>query len=206
MFAGLTSTPAWRDLPPGPPHHPSRAGDVGLFGMTVFLISLAVFFLAVLLMHLMMRWHAVSWPPPGVPALPGAMWLSTLLLVGTSVVLHLGLSAVRRGDGRRMRLWLRSGAGLGTAFLLCQMWCWWVFFQHEFAPEAWRYAAFFVVFTAIHALHVVGGLPPLWIVLRNSLARRYSPCRYSGVRHCVMYWHFLDAVWLVIFASLILPG
>lgn len=204
----LISTPAWSGrLPPDDPgHRRFSVGDLGFFGMVVFLISLGVFFLAALLLHLTMRLSAPAWPPPGLPALPPVLWLSTVVLVATSVVLHLALSAVRRDAIVRMRRLLVTAGALGLVFLACQVGCWWSFLSASFPDHLWRYAAFFYVFTAIHALHVIGGFPPLALVLRNSLAGRYSRFRHAGVRHCAMYWHFLDGVWLIMFAAIMIPG
>ncbi|MCZ6542722.1 MAG: cytochrome c oxidase subunit 3, partial [Planctomycetota bacterium] len=62
----------------------------------------------------------------------------------------------------------------------------------------------FYVLTGVHALHVIGGLIPLAAVTIRSFRNRYSSTDHAAVRYCAMYWHFLDGVWIVLFATLML--
>jgi cytochrome c oxidase subunit 3 len=64
------------------------------------------------------------------------------------------------------------------------------------------YAWTFFVLTGLHGAHVVGGLIPLGVVTAKALRGRYGPDRASGAIYCGMYWHFLDAVWIVLYATL----
>ncbi|MGC4030861.1 MAG: cytochrome c oxidase subunit 3 [Tepidisphaeraceae bacterium] len=56
-----------------------------------------------------------------------------------------------------------------------------------------------MVLILIHALHVIGGMVSLGIIAWNGYHDRYDHENYAGVSHCVMYWHFLDGVWIVMF-------
>jgi cytochrome c oxidase subunit 3 len=58
------------------------------------------------------------------------------------------------------------------------------------------------VLTGTHALHVIGGLPPLAVALAKARAGRYSPQEHAGVVLCAMYWHALDAIWVVLYGTL----
>ena len=60
--------------------------------------------------------------------------------------------------------------------------------------------------TALHGVHVVAGLIPMAVTTRRAYAGRYSAERHEGVTMCAMYWHFLDAVWLIIFCNLVFVG
>jgi cytochrome c oxidase subunit III len=62
----------------------------------------------------------------------------------------------------------------------------------------------FYVLTALHALHVIGGMVLLAVVTIRAFAGRYSAAYYPGVKYAAMYWHFLDVVWLVMFVLLFL--
>jgi cytochrome c oxidase subunit 3 len=66
------------------------------------------------------------------------------------------------------------------------------------------YAFTFFILTGLHAAHVVGGVGLLAVVLARSLRGRYGSGRYDGVTYAAMYWHFLDAIWLLLFAVLVL--
>ena len=69
-------------------------------------------------------------------------------------------------------------------------------------PTDSLYAWTFYVLTALHALHVLGGLPPMLIVTVRALRMGYGPSDHRGLVYCAMYWHFLDAVWIVLYAIL----
>lgn len=190
----------------GPAPARGSRGEMGLFGMWLFLISLAALFTPALILYLILRAQAGRWPPEGLPALPHALWLSTGLLLATSATLHFGLQSVRHDGLVGLRRALVATAALAVAFLLCQGYCWTIYMRNTFPASHWRYAGFFYFFTTVHALHIIGGLVPLGLVLRNSLQNRYNRFRFSGVRYCAMYWHFLDAVWVVMFAVMIWPA
>jgi cytochrome c oxidase subunit III len=53
--------------------------------------------------------------------------------------------------------------------------------------------------TGLHALHVVGGLVPLALVTIAAFQDMYGPKKNAAIRYTAMYWHFLDAVWCVLF-------
>ncbi len=64
------------------------------------------------------------------------------------------------------------------------------------------YLAGFYILTALHALHVIGGLFPLAFVIRNAKRGQYSRNFHPGVRYSTIYWHFLDAIWLLLFSAI----
>jgi heme/copper-type cytochrome/quinol oxidase subunit 3 len=170
--------------------------------MKLFLLSLAVLFLASLVAAVVVRGRAAAWPPAGAPALPRLLWLSTLLLVGCSVAVHLAVTAIRGGSQRRLLRWLGVAAGLGLAFLACQTVAWLAFYDPQrFGADLYGFT--FFMLTGLHAAHVLGGLVALGIAI--VLARRgaFTWAHYDGVRNVALYWHFLDGVWLVLFGFLL---
>ena len=64
----------------------------------------------------------------------------------------------------------------------------------------------FIILTVLHAAHIIGGFVPLIWCLANTLRRRYTPQRHDGVVWCAWYWHFLDGVWMTMFALIFLPS
>jgi cytochrome c oxidase subunit 3 len=62
----------------------------------------------------------------------------------------------------------------------------------------------FYVLTGLHGLHVIGGLAPLLYLTSRSLALAATAPLVRGVRHCALYWHFLDVVWLSLLAVIVL--
>ena len=60
--------------------------------------------------------------------------------------------------------------------------------------------------TALHGVHVIFGVIPIAVTAFRSRSSTYNAEAHEGVLMCAMYWHFLDAVWLVIFANLVVFG
>ena len=66
------------------------------------------------------------------------------------------------------------------------------------------YAWWFYVLTGLHAAHVVGGLVPLTVVAVHARHEDRDPASRAGLTYVEMYWHFLGAAWLVLFAGILL--
>ena len=198
---------------------PYRKGDslpgAGVFAMGIFVVSLGIMFFVCLIGYASMRAGNVVWPPPGAPETPGILWWSTGLIVATSITVHLGLRAVRHEEQRSLCALMLATLLLGTAFVVCQGYAW-----AEIAPvhdpALWggkpedvpgairQYAGSFYLLTGLHGLHVVGGLAlQVWVTLR-AFKGGYRYYHHAGVTYSVIYWHFLDIVWLVVFVTLLL--
>mgnify|MGYP001766899609 CR=1 FL=1 len=187
---------------------PDGAGraPAGMLGMRLFIASLAMVFAATLVGYLVVRARAESWPPPGVPLLPGTLWISTAILLASSVTMAWAGRGVRRGDQRALRAGLVLTSLLGVAFLVSQTLNWFALVAANLTMRTNLYGFTFYLLTGLHALHVLGGLGPLAVVTRNAFAGKYSAAAHAGVAHVSLYWHFLDAVWIVMFAVLLLAA
>jgi cytochrome c oxidase subunit III len=199
-----------RRLPPsegGPqPERGEPVPGAGRLGMAVFLISLSMLFAASMVGYLVVRFRAEDWPPPGMPRLPSGLWIATAVIVACSVTIHRALVAARRGQRSTMVRWLGATLGLGVLFLVLQAVNWWGLITARMPMQANLYAFTFYMLTGLHAAHVIGGLIPLGIVTAKARGGAYSATFHPGVQYSAMYWHFLDAVWLVMFATLLTAG
>jgi cytochrome c oxidase subunit III len=178
----------------------------GKLGMTLFLAALSVLFAASITGYLVVRSRAAVWPPPGMPRLPSGLWISTLIILLSSATVETALRAARGGRQASLRRAILMTLILGVAFLVSQTINWSGLISVRFTAQANLYAFTFYMLTGLHAAHVIGGLIPLGIVTRNAYAGRYSPDRSEGVLYVRMYWHFLAAVWLVMFVLLIVAA
>ncbi len=182
-------------------------------GMRLFIVTLAVLFASSILAFLFVRFAPSgeqstesTWSTAG---LPPELWLSTALLAASSVALERGFRALRSGGRNRSLRAIRVAGGLALAFLFMQGWCW-VRVAGELGivaaggePESAPLAVWsFIVLTALHALHVIGGLVPFALVLRRIASGRYTASSHEGLLHLRLYWHFLGVVWLALFATL----
>jgi heme/copper-type cytochrome/quinol oxidase subunit 3 len=83
---------------------------------------------------------------------------------------------------------------------------WFAYVVRSVSSAASLYAFGFYVLTGLHALHVIGGLVPLGITTAHARRGAYTASSHAGVDFIAMYWHFLGAVWLVLFVVLYLLG
>jgi cytochrome c oxidase subunit 3 len=178
--------------------------ETGRLGMRVLLLSLSMLFAASLAGMLVVRSRAEVWPPSGMPALPGGLWISTLLIVASSATIAWALKGIGRGHTRALRQGLATTLVLGLAFLASQTVNWFVLIAENVTPRLNLFAFSFYLLTVLHALHVVGGLVPLAVVTLRAWRGAYSAEAHAGVGYVATYWHFLDVVWLILFAALFL--
>ena len=191
-----------------PVHDPARTAPVALstgkLGMRLLIASLAVLFAASITGYIVVRTRAEVWPPAGMPALPSGLWLSTVLIVLSSATIAWAVSGIRRDRQLPLRVGLLATLLLGLSFLASQTVNWFSLVAADVRPGANLYAFTFFVLTWLHAAHVVGGLVPLGGVTARAWHGGYSAAFHPGVEYTAMYWHFLDVVWLVLFAVLYL--
>jgi cytochrome c oxidase subunit III len=190
------------------PANPTPGGatqdaSMGGCGMALLLATLGMLFASSLFFFILMRLRAANWPPPDAPSLPGLFWLSTGLLLFSSATMHGALRAARLGRGPALRAYLLATMGLGVLFLANQALCWLPLLQAGVGRQANLYLLAFLMLAVLHALHVIGGLVPLGVITRAALRGCYSAEAHAPVRHLALYWHFLDAVWLIVFITLL---
>lgn len=174
----------------------------GRLGMRLLVASLSMLFGATLTGYLLVRSRAPAWPPPGVPALPAGLLVSTVLILACSGAIWAASDGIRRGEERALRLGLLAALALAGAFLASQTVCWFSLVARSFTVRTNLYGFLFYLLTGLHALHVVAGLGPLAVTTARAWKGRYTAASHEGVSNVALYWHFLDAVWLVLFLVL----
>jgi cytochrome c oxidase subunit 3 len=173
--------------------------------MWVFLGSLSILFATSLFACLLVTIQAGAWRTDAHPGLPSKLWVSTLFLLATSVVLEYGRWQIRRNNQQALFAMLLMTLGLGVAFLINQTRIWLAVANIQLPSTAKALYEFsFGVLTGLHALHVLGGFIPLIICTVQASRGRYSSFDHAPVTYCAMYWHFLDVMWVVIVSALLL--
>lgn len=157
-----------------------RAGQTSFIGMAVFLGGWTMMFAALLFVWADVRLAAGAWPPDGEPRAP--------LLYPAIATLLMGASSWTLARGRRAATLM-----LGTAFVAVQLVGWAALWRSGVTPSSGRYGSIVYAFCAFHALHVLVGLGGL------ALAR-------ATLRNWRLFWHFVGAVWLVLFVVLFVAG
>jgi cytochrome c oxidase subunit III len=176
-------------------------------GLWVFLaVITSLFGLFVSAYYMRLSGHHGSGPATDWTALsePPVLWLNTLLLIAASVTLQAARRAVRSGSVERGFMPLLLGGLLTLAFLAGQFYAWTQVRGSEFFSPLNPAVAFFYLLTAVHGLHLLGGL----YVWGRTLARmRQEDAEVIDVRLsvelCSVYWHFLLLVWLGLFAVML---
>ncbi len=174
-------------------------------GMIIALGSWAMMFGALFFLYFGVRSKAVMWPPPGVPVLPVTLpALNTLVLLASSGALYGGIKRLAKGHRRELSLWLTGSILGGGGFLALQFVVWKDLYTAGLLPTSGTYGAVFYGLTALHALHVAAGLLVLINMLVKALMGTYTEHNVVRVRVPAMFWHFVDAVWVLMFCALYL--
>ena len=135
---------------------------------------------------------------------------NTFVLICSSVTMVLALSAIQRGDRRRLTLFLLATVLIGSCFLSVQVFEYYQLMKghsyppgisanSHFRPNVSLFASCFFVMTGFHGMHVFGGVVMLTCILIQSLRGAYTPLHYSPVELIGLYWHFVDLVWIILF-------
>lgn len=133
---------------------------------------------------------------------PGRLWLNTGLLVMASLALHAGLLGSRRNHLNLAVAGISAGVFFSVAFLVAQLELWRHLQSLGYYVTSNPANSYFYLLTAVHGLHVLGGL----VVLANVVFRIWYDDSIATLSHplglCTQYWHFLLGVWVVLFALL----
>jgi len=179
-------------------HHAQAAGTALWLFMGVATTLFSLFIVA----YGMRMLDAPDWSPI---ALPPQLWLSTALLVAGSVLMQRAGTAAVAGRPAALRVLLIGGCAAAAAFVGSQLWSWQALIDQRVMLGANPAASFFYVLTALHGLHVLGGLVA-WSVAAQALSQPAAelPASAWRIRLCARYWHFLLVVWVALFAALAL--
>ena len=198
-------------IPPAPPPGGDDGGDrepaprrpfldnVRL-AMVFFISGEIMFFGGLVSAFLVLRMSAAVWPPPLQPRLPVAVTgLNTLVLLASSVTMLAAARALRRSDGAALLRRLVATAGLGALFLLIQGYEWARLIGFGLTLSSGAYGATFYTLIGTHAAHVLGALVWLLAVLALAARGRFVDGGTGPLRACAMYWHFVVALWPLLY-------
>ncbi len=200
VFAALTEKP-WEIegeiVDPGADDGPVLAP--AYLGLKVFLGVVTVIF-SLLVATYADRMAVYDWRPLQEPWL---LWPNTVALMLSSIALHLAVLKMRQGDIDGLRLGLLVGGALAAVFLIGQLVAWRQLFALGYYASSNPANAFFYLITGLHGLHLLGGLVA-WGRTMGKLGRGDGIARVgASAELCAIYWHFLLAVWLVVFCLML---
>jgi cytochrome c oxidase subunit III len=124
----------------------------------------------------------------------------TVILLLSSVTAFSGETAIRKGRNAAASWWFAATIALGFIFAAGVAYEWSIAHFSRSDPFG---TAFFAM-TGTHALHVLSGLVMFILLLPHVIRGRYTAKNYFAVQAVVMYWHFVDVVWVIFYPALYL--
>jgi len=146
--------------------------------------------------------------------LPRILYLNTLILLGSSLTLGIARwrftmlsAALVSGSSQSKKLysdgiyWLYATAALGVLFVAGQLLAWRELVAQGLLLATNPSSSFFYVFTALHGLHLAGGIGGLFYII-HKLGKTNGTARTTGLGAVCVYWHFMDGLWVYLFLLL----
>jgi cytochrome c oxidase subunit III len=189
-----------------PVHGPPTRPNIVAVGTIVWLSSELMFFAALFAMYFTIRavnkGAGAPWPPPPVVLDLKAAAPFTIVLVLSSITCQIGVFAAERGDVHAMRRWFFYTFLMGSVFVAGQSYEYFV--HNDFSMATNAYGSVYYLTTGFHGLHVIGGLAAFVVVLARSTFGRFTPEKATTAIVVSYYWHFVDVVWIGLFATIYL--
>lgn len=189
-FGGGPPTPP----SPGPPVSNARLGMLMLIGAETML------FAGLIGAYVMFRFGSVAWPSAHLYLPVGVTWINTFILLLSCYTMHRAIAAVRVNNQSALVRGLTVTGLLGTIFLSVQGYEWTQLVRDGLTISTGIYGATFYTLIGCHALHVAAAVTWLLIVVWLARKGRFSPRRCVVVEICGMYWYFVGALWIILFA------
>ena len=141
----------------------------------------------------------MEWKPFDLPI---QVWISTNLILASSITYTISQKALSLDNQQKAKNWLLATTAFGGMFIGSQIMAWLELVRRGIYVQSNPYAGFFYILTSVHALHVVVGISALgYILLRTweptsdeeELTKRKQVSNTVG-----WFWHFMDALWIVL--------
>jgi cytochrome c oxidase subunit 3/cytochrome o ubiquinol oxidase subunit 3 len=188
------------NFPVPPPIALERTPNPAQLGMLSFLLSEVAFFSTLIVTYVAFMGKDVVGPTPAEALSLPLVLLSTICLLSSSFVIHLAERSLKSGQQRRFCLLMAGTIALGIAFLLGTAVEWrGLIHEHHLTISRNLFGTTYYTLVGFHGLHVTFGVIAMLIVLTLSLGREVTEQHRTGVQLVAWYWHFVDAVWIVVF-------
>jgi cytochrome c oxidase subunit III len=196
--------------------HQSETAELGIWG---FIASEVLFLGGLFAAYSFFRYlHPVDVPAAARHTNLTIGAANTAVLLTSSFFMSWASLEAREGENRASGWLMFVTAGLGIAFIVLKA----VEYSEDLHEHLWPGASFalpisdpkvgevfFTIYwllTGIHALHLLVGVVAILVIARRARREEYSRAYYSPVRVVSLYWHFVDIVWIFLFALIYLPG
>jgi cytochrome c oxidase subunit 3 len=177
-------------------------------GTIVWLSSELMFFAGLFAMYFTVRSvHSNDWPmhlPDGKPIDISTLYALpfTIALISSSFTCQWGVFAAEKGDVFKLRRWFTITFVLGLVFILGTANEYRMKIMDGDTISATGYGSVFYLTTGFHSLHVIGGLIAFVFYLIRTTLGRFTPAQATAAIVVSYYWHFVDVVWIGLFATI----
>ncbi|PLX43371.1 MAG: cytochrome c oxidase subunit 3 [Hyphomicrobiales bacterium] len=145
------------------------------------------------------------WPPEGIKTFnPWSLpFINTIILLTSGVTVTWAHHALMKNDYGKLKLGLLLTIILGALFTVLQAY---EYSHAHFGFADHIYGSTFFMATGFHGFHVIVGTIFLAVILVRANAGHFTPKQHVGFQAAAWYWHFVDVVWLFLFASIYVWG
>jgi cytochrome c oxidase subunit 3 len=181
---------------------PSSSGSRYRLGTWVAMASILMLFTALSSAYIVRAASSSDWQPL---AMPRILLLSSVLLLISSATLETARHKLKQAAANAYKSWLLLTVVLGAGFLASQLIAWRQLAKQGVYIASNPHSSFFYLFTAVHGVHLLGGLAALaYLSLRSRVPQETSALTKAQAKAdaVTLYWHFMDFLWLYLFVLL----
>jgi heme/copper-type cytochrome/quinol oxidase subunit 3 len=172
----------------------------GWYGVWTLVLTESAIFVYLLFSYFYLASQANGdWPLGGVPSLKLALPNTFILLSSSAALIWAERSGARRGRRWQLLGGLAIALILGLVFVIVQLREWQ---GKPFSVHSGTYGSSYFMVTGFHLAHVIVGLLILVALFIWALRGYFDPQRHAPLTIGAIYWHFVDAVWLIVFTAL----
>ena len=177
-------------------------GRVGILGL---ILTESAFFSIFVAAYVFYIGKSLSGPQPRDVLAPPIF--NSICLLSSSLTIVLAVRALRAGRAQNFALWWLVTLLLGLEFIIGTGMEWHrLIYQHGLTIHTNLFGTTYYSLVGLHASHVIGGLLGLTIVMLLALAGKIRVGHAGPVDVLSLYWHFVDAVWVVVFTVVYIIG
>jgi cytochrome c oxidase subunit 3 len=181
------------------------------YAMVLFIASEVMFFVAFFWSYFHFSFypalHTIGqvWPPKDIVTFDpwDLPFLNTLILLTSGATVTWAHHSLVEGNRQGLIWGLAATVALGIAFTACQAY---EYSHAAFSFDANAYSSVFFMATGFHGFHVLVGTIFLAVCLVRAVKNQFTPERHFGFEAAAWYWHFVDVVWLFLFAVIYVAG
>jgi cytochrome c oxidase subunit III len=197
--------PPDNNWPPGYSREDAIESKKYRIGMWVAIGSILMLFISLTSAYLVRQnpvARADEMDPFGPVSLPPILWVSSIVLILSSVTLEAAKRALRRNRYERVRNLICLTTALGAGFVAAQLLAWRQLVAQGVYVNSTPHSSFFYLLTGLHGVHLLGGIIALGILAIATIRLRIGVRTRNAVEVTTMYWHFMDVVWIWLFLLL----